>query len=118
MARKADHVVLICSRCRGEEQAATMRDTLAPCLPSSYAIRLVPCMAGCASPPTVGFQAAGKAQYLFGTIASSADVAAIAAFAQQYEGSADGWTTAAERPRALFAKTLARIPAVCSGAAT
>lgn len=67
-------------------------------------------MAGCARPTTVGFQAVGKAQYLFGGIQTSRDVEALAEFAHQYQNSADGWTNATDRPRALISKTLSRLP--------
>ena len=115
MTASPDHYLLICSRCEGEDEAAAMGDTLAPHLPPGFAIRVVACMAGCAHPTAVGFQASGKAHYLFGNIAEAGDLEALAAFAQQYKRSADGWTNATDRPAALFEKTLARMPALCSG---
>lgn len=72
----------------------------------------VACMAGCARPCTVAFQAEGKASYLFGDIDPEADVAALVAFAVQYAGLADGWCSASSRPPALVNKTLARLPAL------
>ncbi|EEE35642.1 conserved hypothetical protein [Rhodobacteraceae bacterium KLH11] len=81
-------------------------------LPSGFAIRGVPCMAGCAHPGTVGFQAVGKAQYLFGDIQTVPEVDALAQFAQQYLDSPDGWTNATERPLALSDKTLSRLPRI------
>ncbi|WP_300056428.1 DUF1636 family protein [uncultured Roseobacter sp.] len=115
MEDDCDHFLLICARCRSEDHAALLRDALAAQLPPGYAIRAVDCMAGCAHPTTVGFQAAGKAQYLFGDIVSSADLEALGAFARQYKTSSDGWTNASDRPLALFEKTLSRMPRVCLG---
>jgi predicted metal-binding protein len=76
-----------------------------------FSLRPVDCMAGCERPATVGFQAAGKATYLFGDIESPDDIRALAQFAQQYLTSDTGWTCAGDRPAALYDKTLARIPA-------
>jgi predicted metal-binding protein len=68
-------------------------------------------MAACDRQLTIGFQAYGKASYLFGDIDGAVDTAAIAEFALQYRQSVDGWTSASERPAALYTKTLARLPA-------
>ena len=107
-----DHTLLICTKCRGVEAAAALRTSLSQDLP---AIRAVNCMAGCERKPTMGLQAPGKATYLFGEIETAEDVAAIVEFAHQYEGSADGWTSATDRPTALYEKTLARMPALKGG---
>ncbi|MFA3916295.1 DUF1636 family protein [Ruegeria hyattellae] len=61
---------------------------------------------------SVGFQAVGKAQYLFGDIESAEDIEALAEFAQQYHDSSDGWTRATDRPETLFTKTLSRLPRI------
>ena len=87
-----------------------MHQTLAQKLPDGFAIRRVNCMAGCERPTTVGFQAEGKAQYLFGDILSDQDMDALVEFASQFRDSEDGWTNATQRPSALFDKTLARLP--------
>ena len=108
----ADHFVLICSACKGSVPARIMQDKLAGTLPEGFAIRSVNCMAGCAYPRTVGFQAVGKAQYLFGEIETDRDIAALAQFAQQYHDSEDGWTSATDRPAALYDKTLCRMPRI------
>lgn len=118
MADETDHFLLICARCQSKEYAAALSAELAPQLSARYTIRTVDCMAGCAHPTTVGFQAVGKAQYLFGNIASPADLAALTAFAHQYENSVDGWTNATDRPKALFHKTLSRMPRICSEGAS
>lgn len=110
MTETADHFILICTTCRGQGAADKIRAALSADLPQSYAFRAVDCMAGCDRPATVGFQAVGKASYLFGDIATQADLSALTLFAGQYRHSATGWTSATERPAALFDKTLARLP--------
>ncbi|WP_424832272.1 DUF1636 family protein [Ruegeria sp.] len=110
MSSIPDHYLLVCAACKGTLPVENLRDGLAANLPSGFAIRMVDCMAGCDTPRTVGFQASGKAQYLFGDIQDARDLDALAEFAQQYCDSADGWTSATERPRALYTKTLSRMP--------
>jgi len=108
--QKTDHYLLICAKCQGTETAGALRRALSDGLPKRFAIRAVDCMAGCDRPTTIGFQAKGKAQYLFGDIGGASDIEALIAFAQQYENSRDGWTNATERPPALIDKTLSRMP--------
>lgn len=110
MAKSADHFILICSKCDGKVSAARMRAALVDDVPEGYAFRAVDCMAGCDRPTTVGFQAAGKAFYLFGDIESLEDIDALGQFAEQYQQSQTGWTSATDRPAALYTKTLARLP--------
>ncbi|WP_420583602.1 DUF1636 family protein [Ruegeria sp.] len=112
MPKRPDHVLLICSTCKGEDNADALRDELTGQLPDGFAIRTIACMAGCNRPTTVGFQARGKAQYLFGDIQSAQDTQALADFARQYANSTDGWTSASDRPVALFTKTLSRMPRI------
>ncbi len=112
MPETPDHFLLICSTCRGALSVGAMRNILTGKLPTGFAIRTVACMAGCAQPTTVGFQAVGKAQYLFGDIESEDDIGALAKFAQQYHDSPDGWTNASDRPGPLFTKTLSRLPGI------
>lgn len=114
-SESSDHTLLICSKCRGGEAASALRASISEALPDRFAIRAVNCMAGCDFPNTVGFQAKGKATYLFGHIDGPEDVAALVEFAFQYRGSSDGWTCATDRPAALYEKTLARIPALRTG---
>lgn len=119
------HRIAVCTTCRhpktgetpGDELirrlrtaiGAAARDGMSP----SFSIFGIACMAGCARPGTVAFQAKGKATYLFGDIEPS-DTDALVAFAQLYEASANGWTRCGERPSALATKTLARVPALNS----
>ena len=110
MARDTDHYILICATCQGRDAAAGLRGALAGRLPDGYAFRAVDCLAGCDRPLAVGFQASGKASYLFGDIDSPEDIAALSDFAAQYKDSASGWTCASDRPPALYTKTLARLP--------
>lgn len=115
MPENSEHFLLICETCQGSDSADALRTAIADKLPSCFAIRGVSCMAGCSHPTTVGFQAADKAQYLFGRISSAQDIEALAAFAWQYQDSADGWTNATDRPPALYTKTLSRMPRILSG---
>lgn len=106
----ADHFVLICGTCKGPIPAQEAKETLDCQLPDGFSTHLIDCMAGCDRPMTVGLQARGKAQYLFGDIQSPADLSALAAFAHQFQNSKDGWTSASTRPLALYTKTLSRMP--------
>ena len=90
--------------------AEAAQDVLDARLPDGFETRMVACMAGCERAMTVGFQAPGKAQYLFGDIQSPADLSALAEFAHQFRDSEDGWTSASTRPLALYTKTLSRMP--------
>lgn len=117
MSGASDHCILICGTCKSAVSAQAIKDGLRGRLPEGFALRDVDCMAGCAHPRTVGFQAEGKAQYLFGPIGTEAEIAALAAFAHQYRQSADGWTRASDRPAPLLDKTLARLPAIRTGGA-
>ena len=112
MSNNPEHFVLICSKCKGSAGAASLRTVLGAGLPDGFGLREVECLAGCERPATVGFQAFGKASYLFGDIESSEDVQALITFAHQYRESETGWTSATNRPPALITKTLARLPAL------
>ena len=114
MTKTADHFLLVCATCTGAIPADQVTGALAEKLADGFAIRAVGCMAGCDRPTTIGFQAPGKAQYLFGDIITEQDLDAVAEFAEQYRLSSDGWTNATDRPRALFTKTLSRMPAMPS----
>ncbi|MEM6656901.1 MAG: DUF1636 domain-containing protein [Pseudomonadota bacterium] len=110
MAELPDHFVLFCATCQGPIQAETAQHFVSGQLPAGFGVRLIACMAGCDRPMTVGLQARNKAQYLFGDIETRADLTALVEFAHQYHNSPDGWTSASERPVALFNKTLSRMP--------
>ncbi|KIC45036.1 hypothetical protein RA28_11115 [Ruegeria sp. ANG-S4] len=112
MPDTADHFILVCATCNGSQSFESLREKLGKNAPPGFAIRSVDCMAGCAHPTTVGFQADGKAQYLFGNITTDEDVMALTEFARQYRRSEDGWTSATDRPRALYTKTLSRMPGI------
>ncbi|WP_209940134.1 DUF1636 domain-containing protein [Ruegeria sp. HKCCE4148] len=114
MTKTADHFLLVCTTCTGAMSTDQVSGALARKLPEGFAIREVACMAGCDRPTTVGFQAPGKAQYLFGDIVSEQDLDAVVEFAGQYQLSSDGWTNATDRPLTLFTKTLSRMPALPS----
>ncbi len=106
----SDHFVLICATCMGPIPAKQAQKILSHQLPGGFNTHLIDCMAGCDRPMTVGLQAKGKAQYLFGDIQTTDDLSALAEFAHQFRESKDGWTSATNRPLALYTKTLSRMP--------
>lgn len=119
------HRIAVCTTCRpvrtayapGWELIRQLRTALASAVggvAQRFSVCGIACMAGCARPCTVAFQAYGKAAYLFGDIDPADDIDALVAFAQLYETSAHGWTRSGERPSALAGKTLARVPALSS----
>ncbi|BCH10691.1 putative metal-binding protein [Mesorhizobium sp. USDA 4775] len=117
-----DHRIIVCTLCRdiptgirsGESLCADLRSRLAACqeptVAHGFTIEGVECMAGCARPLTVAFQAPGKASYLFGSIDAEADAGDLVRFARLYASLADGWCNSGQRPPRLAGKTLARIP--------
>ncbi|WP_417713335.1 DUF1636 family protein [Pseudophaeobacter arcticus] len=118
MTNHSDHSILICTTCKGAGAARKLRAALAEHVSKRFVLRAVDCMAGCERPITVGLQGPGKTQYLFGEIEAQADIEAIASFAQQFLASDTGWSTASERPKRLYHKTLARLPAYRTEAKT
>ncbi|UVK41659.1 DUF1636 family protein [Mesorhizobium sp. AR10] len=124
-ASKALHRIIVCTLCRdlvtgvrsGEELCADLAARLSAPDESApdYAVEAIDCMAGCARPLTVAFQADGKASYLFGSIDAGVDAADLIEFAKLYRSLADGWCNSGQRPAGLAGKTLARIPGNPSG---
>ncbi|TPK74817.1 DUF1636 domain-containing protein [Mesorhizobium sp. B2-4-15] len=116
------HRIVVCTLCRdiptgtrsGEALCADLRSRLSahiePALAHGFMVEGVACMAGCARPLAVAFQAPGKAAYLFGSIDAEADAGDLVRFASLYASLADGWCNAGQRPPRLAGKTLARIP--------
>ncbi|UDL91340.1 DUF1636 family protein [Mesorhizobium sp. PAMC28654] len=120
-AFQAIHRIIVCTLCRdpatgirtGEDLCADLRSLLSADderALQDYAVEGIACMAGCARPLTVAFQADGKASYLFGSIDRRTDAAELVEFAKLYASLADGWCNSGQRPAGLFDKTLARIP--------
>ena len=117
-----DHRIIVCTLCRdvptgirsGEGLCADLRSRLSthhePAVAHGFTIEGVECLAGCARPLTVAFQAPGKAAYLFGSIDAEADAGDLVRFAGLYASLADGWRNSGQRPPRLAGKTLARIP--------
>jgi predicted metal-binding protein len=118
-----EHQIFICTSCRAKGdiyrpgadlitglRAALKADT--NLCSDDFGISGVDCMAGCDSPCTVGFQATGKASYLFGNIELNADIAAVVSFAALYHSLPDGWCSGKLYPRKLRLNTLARVPAM------
>jgi predicted metal-binding protein len=115
----ARHHIHVCTACRDRETddlpgaalIAALRTGRAACgLSDAFPVSGINCMAGCARPCTVGFQADGKAAWLFGDV-TGADVPDVVAFAQLYAALPDGWCRSTERPGKLSQSALARIPA-------
>ncbi|MFD1988053.1 DUF1636 family protein [Mesorhizobium newzealandense] len=116
------HRIIVCTLCRdvptgirsGENLCTDLRSRLSahhePAVANGFIVEGVACMAGCARPLTVAFQASGKAAYLFGSIDAQADVGDLVRFAKLYASLADGWCNSGQRPAGLAGKTLARIP--------
>jgi len=114
------HHIHVCTTCRdreaddltGDALILALRAGLAACgLSDAFAVSGVKCMAGCARPCTVGFQADGKAAWLFGDL-TPANVFDLIAFAQLYAALPDGWCRSIERPSKLSQTAIARIPAI------
>ena len=124
------HRIIVCTLCRdlvtgvrsGDGLCADLRARLAahhePAVAQGFSVEGVACMAGCSRPLTVGFQAPGKAAYLFGSIDARADACDLVRFAKLYALLADGWCNSGQRPAGLAGKTLARIPARIPGCPT
>ena len=122
-----DHRIIVCTLCRdiptgirsGESLCADLRSRLSahhePDVAHGFTVEGVECMAGCAWPLTVAFQAPGKAAYLFGSIDAQADADDLVRFARLYASLADGWCNSGQRPAGLAGKTLARIPGNLAG---
>ncbi|MBZ9705253.1 DUF1636 family protein [Mesorhizobium sp. ESP7-2] len=114
------HQIIVCTLCRdvptgvrsGEGLCAELRSRLSaqPDVAHGFTVEGVTCMAGCARPLAVAFQAPGKAAYLFGSIDAQADAADLVRFARLYASLPDGWCNSGQRPPRLAGKTLARIP--------
>ncbi|WP_210241969.1 DUF1636 family protein [Mesorhizobium sp. B2-4-12] len=116
------HRIIVCTLCRdiptgtrsGEALCTDLRSRLSThaelAVAQGFTVEGVACMAGCARPLAVAFQAPGKAAYLFGSIDPEADAGDLVRFARLYASLPDGWCNAGQRPPRLAGKTLARIP--------
>lgn len=117
------HQIIVCTLCRdvptgirsGEGLCTELRSRLSADheadVAHGFTVEGVACMAGCARPLAVAFQAPGKAAYLFGSIDAQADATDLVRFARLYASLANGWCNSGQRPPRLAGKTLARIPA-------
>ncbi|MEL7026221.1 MAG: DUF1636 domain-containing protein [Pseudomonadota bacterium] len=118
-----EHRITICTSCRtkgtecrpGFELIERLRKAIAlagPSIADDFEISGVACMAGCAMPCTVAYQASKKATYLFGDIDPDTDIDDLVSFAKQYAYLHDGWCSSMDRPGKLRKSTLARVPAM------
>ncbi|AHD08526.1 DUF1636 family protein [Phaeobacter gallaeciensis] len=116
----ARHRILVCTSCKGTDPGTrpgsqligALRDELDRRGDTVVEVAGVACMAGCSHPCTVGFQAEGKASYVFGDLNLQDDLADILHFADLYKLLADGWCSSIDRPGKLRRSTLSRIPAL------
>ena len=115
------HRIIVCTTCRwpknGERVGAHLLNKIEAAVTESGLAEAhnldvvgVECMAGCSRSCTIGYQAEGKASYLFGDINPNEAVDALVDFAEQYATTPDGWTRSTDRPAGLRGKTLSRIP--------
>lgn len=105
------YTISVCSRCDagalGDALMARLRERAGG---HGFAVRPVPCLAGCSRPLTVGFSAPGKASLLFGDIDPVKAVDALLEFGTLYNRLEDGWCNEADRPAGLHGRIIARIP--------
>lgn len=113
------HHIHVCTACRNagtdERPGTALMELLTEAaaqgaLPGGFTVSAINCMAGCAHPCAVGFQASGKAAWLFGDLLPE-DLADLLAFADRYHRLPDGWCRSTERPGKMARAALARIPA-------
>ncbi|ATG40502.1 DUF1636 family protein [Phaeobacter piscinae] len=122
----ARHRILVCTSCKGTDPGTRPGPQLIDALrieldrrgDTVVEVAGVACMAGCSHPCTVGFQAEGKASYVFGDLNLQDDLADILHFADLYKVLADGWCSSVDRPGKLRRSTLSRIPALFPAAPT
>ncbi|PVB61058.1 DUF1636 family protein [Labrenzia sp. 011] len=116
------HRIFVCTSCRdkttggrpGPQLIGRLKSALrsvCPVADTDFIVSGVACMAGCARPCVVAFQAAEKAAWLFGDMDPQADVDDLVAFARQYRDMGDGWCSSGQRPGKLRRTALARVPA-------
>ncbi|MTI11370.1 DUF1636 family protein [Curvivirga aplysinae] len=107
-------IISVCSHCKSKKSENLSQAQLVECLKAgldnNIKIQQVKCLAACEHAISVGITDTGKASYLFGHISSNDDVRALIEFTMQYKNRLNGWTNASERPKALYKKTIARIP--------
>lgn len=120
----ADDIILhVCMRCRGgqETSATTERGgaRLARAILAAraarhdlppHAVHGVHCMSQCKRPCTVALTAPGRFTYLFGDLQPDRDAEAVVALLPLYAAAADGFLPRDQRPRAMQAGILGRIP--------
>ncbi|WP_420547748.1 DUF1636 family protein [Curvivirga sp.] len=108
-------IISVCSHCKSKNienlSPTQLVERLQAGLDNDIKIQQVKCLAACEHSISVGITDTGKASYLFGHISSDEDVKALTEFTMQYKNRPNGWTNASERPKALYKKTIARIPA-------
>lgn len=79
-------------------------------LASGIRLRGVACMSQCKRPCTVAVTGVGRFTYLFGDLDPARDADAVLAFLPLYAAAEEGFVPRADRPEALRAGILGRIP--------
>lgn len=126
MARKDDTTLSICTRCRpvGETmddeqrpgyrlaQAVHSRFSNSQAAKCGVALRGVKCMSQCKRHCVIGLSGSGKFTLLFGDLNPQYDAVAILQLAAEYAEQSDGLVQRADRPEALRASILGRVPPI------
>jgi len=79
-------------------------------LPEPVAFRTIRCMSQCKRPCVVALSGPDRFTYLFGDLEPESDAAAVVDALQLYLTKPDGFMERSERPRALGAGILGRVP--------
>lgn len=120
----SDRVTLsVCMRCRladwrgdderrpGAELAKLIREKLSPSVSGELAaVRAIRCMSQCKRPCVVAFSGDNRFTWLFGDLNPVRDASAVLACFDLYRSKIDGFMERPERPEALRAGVLGRIP--------
>lgn len=115
--------LLVCTSCRapgGDADAprpgARLLEALAALgrdgsLPDFLSVQPVECLSVCRRPCTVSLSSPGRWTYVYGDLDTGDEAAAVlAAFARQYQATADGLVPWRERPEPIRKGVVARIP--------
>ena len=111
------HKLFVCLTCLAEGEDAPKGPALLADLQARFAdapdLEVVgqDCLSACATPQAIAFRAEGKAAYLFAGVDAEADRGNIAAFAEMYRESSDGWIEDARPAGRLRFCLVGRMPA-------
>ncbi len=107
----------VCISCRAAPEDDTrpgvaFLDWLRAALPADGGVRLhnANCLSVCKRPCTIAIAAPGKWSYVIGGLEPARDGAALLDYLSQYAAAPDGVTPLRQRPAAIRAGTIARLP--------